>query len=134
MRFLADIPEADVQWLDAVAKEQGKSRAAVLREAVSSYRAEKPSDWIERGFGLWKDRTDLMDAVTMQQRMRAESTRPWDVDYEEVKRKFPDLFRAEDDLERAHYLALVAAKKNAVQEQRAKTSPAKKGKAQRVRR
>lgn len=52
-RILADLPEDDIKWLDQLAHEQGKSRAALLREAVDAYRAESAADWIERGFGLW---------------------------------------------------------------------------------
>jgi len=111
-RILADLPAEDIKRLDRIASEQGKSRASVLREAVAAYRVETPNDWIERGFGLWKDRTDIGDAVEYQRRMRAECTRPWDFDYEEVKAEFPDLFDEADDRERAHYLALVAAGKN----------------------
>ena len=55
MRFLADIPDDDVKWLDALAKAQGKSRAAVLREAVAAYRGDASKDWIARGFGAWKE-------------------------------------------------------------------------------
>lgn len=51
-RILLDLPEEDIRWLDAVAAESGRSRAAVLREAVTSYRAAN-LDWLERGFGLW---------------------------------------------------------------------------------
>ena len=41
-RILADLPDEDIKWLDQIAAEQGKSRAAVLREAVAaSQRAEK---------------------------------------------------------------------------------------------
>lgn len=98
-RILADLSEEDVKWLDALAVEQGKSRAALLREAVSAYRAETPNDWIETGFGAWKDRADIGDAVDWQRRERASWTRPWDVDYEEVRAEFPDLFDAEDDRE-----------------------------------
>ena len=36
-RFLVDIPEEDVARLDALAKAEGKSRAAVLREAVAGH-------------------------------------------------------------------------------------------------
>ena len=39
-RILADLPDEDIKWLDQLAAEQGKSRAAVLREAVEAYRAE----------------------------------------------------------------------------------------------
>lgn len=107
-RILADIPDDDIRWLDRIAAEQKKSRAAVLREAVSAYRAEGPQDWIDRGFGLWKDRTDIGDAVEWQRRERASSTRPWDDDYEDVKAEFPDLFDAEDDRQRQIYLDQVA--------------------------
>lgn len=51
-RILADLPDSDIAWLDAVAAESGRSRAAVLREAVAAYRVAN-ADWLERGFGLW---------------------------------------------------------------------------------
>lgn len=74
MRTLVDIPEDDISWLDARARAEGKSRAAVVREAVSSYRAEqaKPVDnsWIDEGAGYWKDRTDIGDGVEYQRAIR----------------------------------------------------------------
>ncbi|PKP88111.1 MAG: CopG family transcriptional regulator [Alphaproteobacteria bacterium HGW-Alphaproteobacteria-16] len=103
-RILADLPEDDIKWLDQRAAELGRSRAAVLREAVTAYRAEAPKDWLEAGFGAWKDREDIGDAVEWQRRERASSTRPWDDDYEDVKAEFPDLFDAEDDRQRQIYL------------------------------
>jgi Ribbon-helix-helix protein, copG family len=39
-RILADLPDDDIKWLDARAAEQGKSRASVLREAVSAYKGQ----------------------------------------------------------------------------------------------
>lgn len=51
-RILADLPESDITWLDNVAADSGRSRAAVLREAVAAFRAANV-DWLERGFGLW---------------------------------------------------------------------------------
>jgi hypothetical protein len=77
-RILADLPEEDIKWLDARAAEQGKSRASVLREAVSAYKAQVPAQgnksWIERGAGLWKDRTDIGDGVEYQRAMREDRT------------------------------------------------------------
>lgn len=105
-RILADLPHEDIKWLDARASEQGKSRAAVLREAVAAYRADAPKDWIEIGFGAWKDREDIGDAVEWQRRERASSTRPWDDDYEAVKAEFPDLFDAEDNRQRQVHLEM----------------------------
>jgi hypothetical protein len=103
MRTLIDLPEDDMKWLDRKAAEEGKSRAALVREAVSTYRAEEAKSGIEKYFGIWKDRTDIGDAVEWQRRLRAESTRPWDPDYDEVRAEFPDLFDAEDDRERERY-------------------------------
>jgi predicted transcriptional regulator len=106
-RILADLPDEDIKWLDQLAAEQGKSRASVLREAVSAYRHESPSSnkaWLDQAFGIWKDRDDIGDAVEWQRRERASSTRPWDDDYEDVRAEFPDLFDEEDDRQRQVYL------------------------------
>lgn len=77
-RILADLPEEDIKWLDARAAEQGKSRASVLREAVSAYKAHLPADgnkdWIARGAGLWKDRKDIPDGVEYQRAIREDRT------------------------------------------------------------
>lgn len=113
-RVLADIPDEDLKWLDQHAAEQGKSRAAVLREAVSVYRVESggkaEKDWLERGFGAWRHRTDIGDAVEAQRRERASWTRPWDDDYESVKAEFPDLFDEEDDRQRRIHLDMLAGR------------------------
>lgn len=98
-RILADLPDEDIRWLDQVAASQGKSRAAILREAVAAYRPKSSLDWIDQGFGAWKDRTDIGDSVEWQRRERASWTRPWDHDYEEVRGEFPDLFDEQDDRE-----------------------------------
>jgi hypothetical protein len=110
-RILTDLPDDDIAWLDRKAAEKGKSRAALVREAVEAYRAQSSEDWIDRGFGIWKGRTDIGDSVEWQRRERAASTRPWDADYEEVKAEFPDLFDEEDDRQRQIYLELEAKKK-----------------------
>ncbi|WP_230206883.1 CopG family transcriptional regulator [Novosphingobium sp. Gsoil 351] len=107
-RILADLPDDDIRWMDRIAKEQGKSRAAILREAVVAFRADGPQDWIDRGFGAWKSRDDIGDSVEWQRRERASWTRPWDVDYEEVRAEFPDLFDEEDDREHELHLAWLA--------------------------
>ena len=77
-RILADLPEEDIKWLDARAAEQGKSRASVLREAVSAYRSQSPAEgnksWIERGAGLWKDRDDIPDGLEYQLAIREDRT------------------------------------------------------------
>jgi hypothetical protein len=109
-RILADLPDEDIRWLDTRAAELGKSRASVLREAVATYKAKAElasgKDWLDQAFGIWKDRTDIGDAVEWQRRERASWTRPWDDDYEAVKAEFPDLFDEDDDRERLRYLAM----------------------------
>ncbi|HEY0624880.1 ribbon-helix-helix protein, CopG family [Sphingomonas sp.] len=105
-RILADLPDEDIQWLDRLAAEQGKSRASVLREAVTAYRAESSKDWLEVGFGAWARHGISIDPHEYERKRRAEWTRPWDDDYEEVRAESPECFTEEDDKERAHYLAL----------------------------
>lgn len=105
-RILADLPDNDIKWLDQLAAEQGKSRAAVLREAVEAYRAETPKDWLEAGFGLWARHGVEIEPQECERKRRAEWTCPCDDDYEEVRAESPDMFDEYDDRERAHYLAL----------------------------
>ena len=105
-RRLADLPDDDIKWLDRLAEEQGKSRASVLREAVAAYRAEAPKDWLEAGFGAWARHGISIDPHEYERQRRAEWTRPWDDDYDEVRAESPECFTEEDDKERAHYLAL----------------------------
>lgn len=109
-RILADLPDEDIKWLDRLAEEQGKSRAAVLREAVSAYRGESQSGGIEKYFGIWKDRVDIGDPVEWQRQERASSTRPWDADYEDVRAEFPDLFDEEDDRQHEIYKEMKAGR------------------------
>lgn len=116
-RILADLPDEDIKWLDQLAADQGKSRASLLREAVSAYRAAPASmAWIREGAGAWKHRTDIGDAVGWQRRERASSTRPWDDDYEDVKAEFPELFDDEDDRQRQIYLDTVAGRHSTVKQ------------------
>lgn len=117
MRTLVDIPDDDIRWLDEKAAEAGKSRTALVREAVAAYRAEHQAGsskaWLDQAFGIWKDRDDIGDAVEWQRRERASWTRPLDDDYEEVKAEFPDLFDAEDDRQRQIYLEMAGRSKAA---------------------
>ncbi len=112
-RILADLPDEDIKWLDARAAEQGKSRASVLRDAVSAYKGQARDDdtsWIDEGFGLWARAGLSFDPRDYERRRRAEWTRPWDDDYEEVRAESPDLFDAEDDRQRQIYLDMIAGK------------------------
>jgi hypothetical protein len=88
-RILADLPDEDIKWLDQLAAEQGKSRASILRDAVSAYRAEAPTpgntDWLEAGFGLWAKYGFTEDGMDYQNRLRDEWVREWDIDYDPAK-------------------------------------------------
>jgi len=78
-RILVDIPDDDIRKLDALAKAQGKSRAAEIRDAIKLYlvQNDRSKDWILKGAGYWKDRNDIGDAVEYQRAMR-EDRRPYD--------------------------------------------------------
>ena len=108
-RILADLPDDDLKWLDQRAAEQGKSRASVLREAVATYKAQASADgrdWLDAGFGLWSRHGVSIDPRDYDRLRRAEWTRPWDDDYEQIRAESPECFTEADDGERAHYLAL----------------------------
>ena len=79
MRILADIPDADLERLDALAAREKRSRAATIRDAVKLYLVQNDSsnDWIERWAGLWSDRADIPDGVEYQRAMR-EDRRPYE--------------------------------------------------------
>jgi len=78
MRTLVEIPDEDIQWLDRKASEEGKSRAALVREAVTKYRSSEGLQGIQRYFGLWSKRDDVGDGLDFQRRIRAEWDRDWD--------------------------------------------------------
>ncbi len=110
-RILADLPDDDIEWLDARASALGKSRAAILREAVSAFKADGAGEdglgWLDQGFGLWARAGLAIDPRDYERRRRAEWTRPWDEDYEEVRAESPDLFDAEDDRQRQVYVDML---------------------------
>jgi hypothetical protein len=72
MRFLADLSDDDVKWLDALAKAQGKSRAAVLRDAVSAFRHREEKTGIEKYFGLWERHGSTVDGLEYERKLREE--------------------------------------------------------------
>lgn len=77
-RILADLPDEDIAKLDALAAKCNKSRAAAIRDAVKAYLVQNAdNDWIRRGAGYWKGRTDIGDAVEYQRAMREDRT-PYD--------------------------------------------------------
>jgi metal-responsive CopG/Arc/MetJ family transcriptional regulator len=78
MRTLVDIPDEDIERLDALAAKGKRSRAAAIREAITLYLVRNNgTDWIERGAGYWKDRGDVADGVEYQRAIREDRT-PFD--------------------------------------------------------
>lgn len=77
MRILADLSEDDIKWLDARAAELGKSRAALLREAVGAFRASE-RDWLEQGFGLWTRYGRGIDGAAYEDAIRQQWSRNGD--------------------------------------------------------
>ena len=77
-RILTDLPDEDIEKLDALAARTKRSRAATIREAVKSYLSQTGNnDWIRRGAGYWKGRDEIGDAVEYQRAMREDRT-PYD--------------------------------------------------------
>jgi predicted transcriptional regulator len=71
MRTLVDIPESDLERLDALARKHKRSRAAEIRAAITKHlHTTTDSDWIDAAFGLWGDRAQ--DGLSYQERVRAE--------------------------------------------------------------
>lgn len=76
MRILTDIPDDDLEKLDALAARSKRSRAAAIRDAVKLYLVHNADnkDWIARGAGYWKGRADIGDAVEYQRTLREDRT------------------------------------------------------------
>jgi predicted transcriptional regulator len=70
MRTVIDIPDETAPILDALAKRQKKSRAAVIREAIQLYLASRVPQADDEAFGLWNGHEE--DGVDYQQRLREE--------------------------------------------------------------
>ncbi len=76
MRTLVDIPDVELEALNALSKAEGISRAESIRRAIKAYvEANRPLA-IHEGFGLWKDYG--IDGDEYQQKIRAEWDREWD--------------------------------------------------------
>ena len=71
MRTLVDIPDDVVAHLDALARQNKRSRAAEVRDALSHHvRDRTRNDWIAKGAGYWKHRTDIVDGLDYQDKVR----------------------------------------------------------------
>lgn len=74
MRTLVDIPEQAVRRLDARARSEGVSRAALIREAIDRWLGPEEVLSINDVFGLWADYD--IDGLEFQRELRAERDEP----------------------------------------------------------
>ncbi len=76
MRTIVDLPEPNVQELDAHAKALGISRTEAVRRSVALYlqtlQTAAPAAAEPDVFGLWADRTDIGDGLDYERNMRRE--------------------------------------------------------------
>jgi predicted transcriptional regulator len=70
MRALVDIDDRHIRELDRLAKEQKRSRAALIREAVVDYLDKRAQKTAEDAFGLWGKRK--IDGLAYQEKVRSE--------------------------------------------------------------
>ena len=70
MRALIDIDEKRLRELDALAKRDKRSRAALIRQAVEAYLDKRASDEGQEAFGLWAGKE--VDGLAYQERIRSE--------------------------------------------------------------
>ena len=71
-RILADLPDEDIKWLDQIAAEQEKSRAAMLRDAIAAFRHREDKVGIEKFFGLWERHGSTVDGLEYERQLRGE--------------------------------------------------------------
>lgn len=73
MRTLIDLKEEEIAALDAQAKREGVSRAALMRQAIAEFlgRIGRPDEGA--GFGAWKkDSRPAVDGLAYQEKLRRE--------------------------------------------------------------
>jgi metal-responsive CopG/Arc/MetJ family transcriptional regulator len=70
MRTLVDIEERDLLLLDRLATEAKRSRAALIRDAISDFLRRRRAPAEDEAFGLWGDRK--VDGLAYQRKVRSE--------------------------------------------------------------
>jgi metal-responsive CopG/Arc/MetJ family transcriptional regulator len=70
MRTIIEIPDSIAVELDALAKRENLSRAAVIREAIRLYLESRVVEEGEEAFGIWGGRHE--DGVAYQRGRRSE--------------------------------------------------------------
>ena len=70
MRTLVDIPDKQLKALTRLSKAKKRSRAAIIRDALSAYLEKEKPNAIDAAFGLWGDRA--IDGLEYQRKLREE--------------------------------------------------------------
>jgi predicted transcriptional regulator len=70
MRTLINMEEKQIRELDRLARNQNRSRASVVRDAVSDYLQRQATGAHKDAFGLWGQRK--IDGLAYQEKMRGE--------------------------------------------------------------
>ncbi len=70
MRTLVDIPDKQLHELVEICKQEKRSRAAVVREAIAVYITEHRSKKSVDAFGLWGKKK--IDGLKYQRKIRSE--------------------------------------------------------------
>ncbi len=72
MKTPVDLPQQQIDALDELGKQQGRSKASLIREAVADYLDRRRPGGLDEAFGLWCTRADAEDGVDYQRRLRSE--------------------------------------------------------------
>lgn len=70
MRILVDVPDVQLKELARLSAASKRSRAAIIREAVTSYLSRAKRSQIDDAFGLWGDHE--VDGLEYQRKLRDE--------------------------------------------------------------
>ena len=70
MRTLVDLGDTQLRELDELSKDEKRSRAALIREAIDDYLAKRRKILEGDAFGLWGKRK--VDGLAYQERVRSE--------------------------------------------------------------
>ena len=70
MRTWVDVGESQLRELDELSRQENRSRAALVREAIDDFLAKRQSEYEGDAFGLWSTRK--VDGLVYQNRLRRE--------------------------------------------------------------
>jgi metal-responsive CopG/Arc/MetJ family transcriptional regulator len=70
MRTLVDVGDTQLQELDELSKEEKRSRAALIREAIDDFIAKRRNKHEGDAFGLWGEQK--IDGLAYQAKVRNE--------------------------------------------------------------